>query len=66
MFMLMIVCRCAQCSTLLEHPLQEFYHDLDCAIEEAKKRNSRNIPLMCARCTEKYPDGNPHGYAHSA
>jgi len=57
--MIVILCRCTNCSTLLEHPLQEFYYDLDGALEEAKKRNSRAIPLMCAPCTVKYPDGLP-------
>jgi len=55
--MMTIACRCTQCSILLEHPMAEFYHDLDGAIEQAKKNNSERIPLMCAKCTQEYLDG---------
>jgi hypothetical protein len=40
----------------LEHPLQEFYDDLHGAIEQAQKRRSNRIPLMCARCTQDFFD----------
>lgn len=54
--MLTIACRCVYCSTLLEHPLGEFYEDLKGAIEEAEKRHSERIPLVCPECTKEYLD----------
>jgi hypothetical protein len=53
---MMIAARCVKCSTLLEHPLQEFYFDLQGALEVARKRGSVRIPLMCAKCTQTFYD----------
>jgi len=52
-----IACRCIQCSVLLEHPLEEFYLDLEGAVEQAKKNKSQRIPLMCPKCTAEYLHG---------
>jgi hypothetical protein len=53
---MIIACRCVTCSTLLEHPLEEFYLDLDGALEVARKRRSKRIPLMCGKCTQAFYD----------
>ena len=50
---IVVVMRCAKCSVLLEHPLEEFQHDFEGAIEEARKRQSRSIPMTCAKCASE-------------
>ena len=59
-----IASRCYYCSIELEHPLEEFYHDLEGAIEEAKKRGSARIPLTCPKCAEDY--NNKYGQLRTA
>ena len=49
-----LLCRCYYCSAVLDHGLEEFYFDLEGAVEEAVRRGGERIPLACAGCTEAY------------